>query len=425
MRIKANFTLFPRKMPSGRIVFYFQCYDENGVRQNGRSTGCSKKTEANAYCMRLYREGALVPRKRTMTFEEYAEGWWDIKTCKYLEWRQLSDPLSEGTIYMNRANTENYLKGFFGKTRLGDITRDTVKEWLLDMSRKKLSAATANTALKTLRVMLDEAVNRGMLTGNPAKEVKELKAEGPERVILTRKELEKLFPDDWGRVWDDEVIYRAHRLGAGTGMRISELRGLRGEYVFKDYIYVCGQYTRHGYRRQTKTKRNRNIPIPAAMWRELEGLIRVNGAGFVFSEDGGKEPVTMERINRGYEKALERIGISHEERLERNLSFHAWRHFFNTELRMNDVADAKVQAVTGHESEKERERYTHFDTREFGEVREVQRKLLGGKGGKRGDGKRQQPARDTGEVKKAGERKSAGSRGKAGGRKRAAVQTTG
>jgi hypothetical protein len=28
MRIKANFTVFPRKMPSGRIVFYFQCYDE-------------------------------------------------------------------------------------------------------------------------------------------------------------------------------------------------------------------------------------------------------------------------------------------------------------------------------------------------------------------------------------------------------------
>jgi site-specific recombinase XerD len=152
--------------------------------------------------MRLYREGALVPKKRTMTFEEYAEGWWDIKTCTYLEWRQLSDPLSEGTIYMNRANTENYLKGFLGKFQLGDITKDIMKTWYVDMNRKKLSAATTNTALKTLRVMLDEAVNRGILTSNPAKQVKELKAEEPERIILTLEEMRNLFPADWRTVWD-------------------------------------------------------------------------------------------------------------------------------------------------------------------------------------------------------------------------------
>jgi integrase len=378
MRIKANFTVFPRKMPSGRTVFYFQCYDENGVRQNGRSTGCSKKTEAAAYCMRLYRAGALVPDKKTMTFGEFAVGWWDVATCKYLALRQLSDPLSEGTIAMNKANTENYLKWFFGNMRLGDITKEVMREWFLDMKGKGLSASTTNTALKTLRVMLDEAVNRGILNSNPAKEVKELKTEEPERIILTLEELRELFPADWTRVWDNEIICKAHKLAACTGMRISELRGLRGEYVFDDYIYVCGQYTRHGYRGHTKTKQNRNIPITGAMKRELDDLLLMNGEGFVFSEDGGKAPITMERINRGFEKALGNIGIGHAERLERNLSFHAWRHFFNTVLRMNNVTDAKVQSVTGHRSKKMTDHYTHFDTRQFTEIREVQTKLLTG-----------------------------------------------
>jgi integrase len=378
MRIKASFTVFPRKMPSGRIVFYFQCYDENGVRQNGRSTGCSKKTEATAYCMRLYREGALVPKKKTMAFAEFAAGWWDVKTCKYLALRQLSDPFSDGTIAMNKANTENYLKGFFGNIRLGDITRDTMNEWFLYMNRKGLSASTTNTALKTLRVMLDEAVNRGIIQNNPAKEVRELKTEEPQRVILTLEELRKLFPADWTRVWGNSVICKAHKVAACTGMRISELRGLRGEYVFDDYIYVCGQYTRLGYRSHTKTKQNRNIPITAAMRRELEELIQNNGDGFVFSEDGGNTPITMERINRGFEKALGNIGIDHTERLERNLSFHAWRHFFNTVLRMNNVTDAKVQSVTGHRTKKMTDHYTHFDTRQFTEIREVQTKLLAG-----------------------------------------------
>jgi integrase len=380
MRIKANFTVFPRKMPSGRVVFYFQCYDENGVRQNGRSTGCSKKTEAAAYCMRLYRAGILVPKKKTVTFGDFSEGWWDVATCKYLQLRQLSDPFSEGTIAMNKANTENYLKEFFENIRLEDITKEVMNEWFLYMKGKGLSASTTNTALKTLRVMLDEAVNKGIILGNPAKEVKELKVEEPERVILTLEELRKLFPADWMEVWDNTVIYKAHKLAACTGMRISELRGLRGEYVFEDYIYVCGQYTRHGYQRHTKTKQSRNIPITAAMRGELEELIGENGEGFVFSEDGGKMPVTMERINRGFEKALGNIGIGHEERLDRNLSFHAWRHFFNTVLRMNNVTDAKVQSVTGHKSKKMTDHYTHFDTRQFTEVREVQTKLLTGEG---------------------------------------------
>jgi integrase len=328
--------------------------------------------------MRLYREGVLVPKKKTMTFEEFAVGWWDITTCKYLQLRQLSDPFSEGTIAMNKANTENYLKAFFGKRRLGDINKDVMNEWFLYMKGKGLSASTINTALKTLRVMLDEAVNRGILPGNAAKEVKELKVEEPERIILTLEELRKLFPVDWTEVWDNGVIYMAHKLAACTGMRISELRGLRGEYVFDDYIYVCGQYTRLGYQGHTKTKQNRNIPITTAMRGELDDLIRVNGDGFVFSENGGKGPVTMERINRGFEKALGNIGIDHKARLKRNLSFHAWRHFFNTVLRMNNVTDAKVQSVTGHRSRKMTDHYTHFDTRQFTEIREVQRKLLTG-----------------------------------------------
>jgi integrase len=359
--------------------------------------------------MRLYRAGELVPKKQTMTFEEFAAGWWDFATCKYLEWRQLSDPLSEGTIYMNKANTDNYLKGFFGKFQLGDITKDTVKEWFLDMNKKKLSASTINTALKTLRVMLDEAVNRGILTGNPAKEVKELKAEETKRVILTLEELKKLFPKNWAGVWDNAVIYKAHKLAACTGMRISELRGLRGEYVFDDYIFVCGQYTRHGYKANTKTKQNRNIPITAAMRRELDGLILCNGEGFVFSEDGGKAPVTMERINRSFEKALGNIGISHAERLKRNLSFHAWRHFFNTVLRMNNVTDAKVQSVTGHRTRKMTDHYTHFDTRQFTEIRDVQTKLLTGRAGKKPGTEKQTPVKKpvTGKpgVKQAGKRK--------------------
>jgi integrase len=251
------------------------------------------------------------------------------------------------------------------------------------MDGRGLSASTINSSLKTLRVMLDEAISRGMITNNAAKEVKELKAAGAGRIILTLGELGKLFPANWKTVWDDPVICKAHRLASRTGMRIAELRGLKGDKVFPDYIHVCAQYnSRHGYKEQTKTKHARNIPITAEMRQELEPLLKANGDGYVFSDDGGAVPITAERINRAFEKALEKIGIDHEKRMKRNLTFHAWRHFFNTALRMGNVTDAKVQSVTGHLTQKETDHYTHFDTRQFTEIREVQKKLLTAEEGK-------------------------------------------
>jgi integrase len=159
-------------------------------------------------------------------------------------------------------------------------------------------------------------------------------------------------------------------------MRIGELRGLRGEYIFDDYILVAGQYTRHGYTPNTKTKTSRNIPINQAVRRELDELIAVNGDGYIFSDDGGVTPIRSEMIERQLNKALERVGINDTTRKKRNLTFHAWRHFFNTFLRMANIADSKVQSVTGHKSLKMTDHYTHFDTRQFTEVREVQTTLL-------------------------------------------------
>jgi hypothetical protein len=43
---------------------------------------------------------------------------------------------------------------------------------------------------------------------------------------------------------------------------------------------------------------------------------------------------------------------------------------------MHNVSDAKVQSVTGHRTKKMTDRYTHFDTRQFTEVRDVQSELL-------------------------------------------------
>ena len=405
-------------MPSGRVVYYYQCYDQKGKRQAAKSTGLSKKTEAVELVMKLYKDGKLIPEIKAPTFAEFSNGWWVADTCRYLKWRALHEPLAEGTINHNKNNFNFHIKNYFAKYRLDEITPEIIENWLLFMSekgyadkakkyvtknsvikknkkqkneidentgaeknvevgeKKLLKATTINAAFDTLKTMLGEAVRLKILKVNPCHEVKILKEQDTKRVILTKEEAHKLFTENREYNWDSSTAYKAHLLAACTGLRIGELRGLRCEYVFDDYIFICGQYGRYGYVAHTKTNENRNIPIPAMLRKELEELLNDNSGGYVFSDNCGKTPLNPDQLRKNFIKALEGIGISKKEKAERNLSFHSWRHFFNTLLRMSNIADSKVQSITGHKTMSMTNHYTHFDTRKFVEVVDVQTNLL-------------------------------------------------
>jgi hypothetical protein len=45
-------------------------------------------------------------------------------------------------------------------------------------------------------------------------------------------------------------------------------------------------------------------------------------------------------------------------------------------MRLADVAQSKVNLVAGHKSQRTNDRYTHFDTKAFTEVRNVQETLF-------------------------------------------------
>jgi integrase len=74
--------------------------------------------------------------------------------------------------------------------------------------------------------------------------------------------------------------------------------------------------------------------------------------------------------------AFKAIGIDEKERQRRLLTFHSWRHFFNTMLVMADISGSKLRSVTGHSSEEMTDYYTHFDTKKFTEIITVQENLL-------------------------------------------------
>jgi hypothetical protein len=55
MKIRNDFTLYFRVVPSGKRVVYYYVYDENGKRMYGKSTGEVTMTAARKKCTRAYR----------------------------------------------------------------------------------------------------------------------------------------------------------------------------------------------------------------------------------------------------------------------------------------------------------------------------------------------------------------------------------
>ena len=185
--------------------------------------------------------------------------------------------------------------------------------------------------------------------------------------------MRSLFPKDYRSVWvDKEIAYAANLLASITGMRIAEIMGLRGEYVFDNYILVCGQYGVDGYRDCTKTKENRSIPVMPEMIAVLRNLMKQNGSGYVFSLNGGAAPASRNYFAVELNRALNKIGISTEEIKSRGLTLHSWRHFLNTELQRQGLTIQQVQSVTGHKSERMTEWYNHPDPMNIPNVTKAQ-----------------------------------------------------
>jgi len=376
MRYKEPFTIYPRKLKTV-TVYYYQCYDNNGKRICGHSTGQRTKTAARIYCMELYRNGKLIPESKPVGFAEFANGWWDPKKCKYLEWRQVQNPLSPSTIDHYKINLKLHILPYFGRLKLGAITSEQIQNWIMELSRKGYNNSSINIQIATLKIMLKEAVRLKIISFNPAEKIKKLSAQNREVQILNAEEVQKLFPGNWKEIWDSWEVYIFNKLAACTGMRLSEIIGLQCEHILIDHIHVCVQYSQKYGMRPLKTKDSRNIPITENIYNELLTLMKRN-QGFVFSDSDGKSPLSRNRIYKETGTAFDRIGMDKEERKKRRITIHHWRHFLNTALLMANINTLKVQKVTGHKSLSMTKHYAHFDSRDFTEVLDVQNSLLSG-----------------------------------------------
>lgn len=384
MRYHEPFTIFPRTLTSGRIVFYYRVYLGTNRRSPAYSTGCVSKSAAKALCHELHKNGELLPSKTPelppMKFSELAAGFWDWDG-EYVKARlRFSDPkkpaISPRHAEDCAAITQSYLIPTFGKRLVDSIAPQDVENFALRTRDNGLSGKRCNDIVSVIRTMLFEAYRAGQLAWDPKKKgaIRSLGHASKKRGRLTGAEVRRLFSEEAiSSAWKGHLLYRAINLvAAATGCRQGEILAIHDEDVHDDYVHIATSYTKRSGLKDTKTGNIRDVPIPSKVREAIEPFL--GSDGYVFSFDKGKTCATGQRVTEALYAALKAIGVTDRE--ERNVTFHSWRHWLNSILRAEGIPDDMVRRVTGHESEEMTDHYTTYVRDELEPIAQIQARIF-------------------------------------------------
>ena len=376
--------LYKRILPSGLSVYYYRTYTPEGKRLR-ISTGKSKKFEARNYVNKLIEEGTLIPdNKKISLFSEFTDKFWVWDECQYVRYKKkFGKGLSQEYVQIQRMNLIKHILPYFGKKEISSITKSDIKDWMLTFKDKGLSNQTAKNNLNTLKVIFREAYNKEIINKNPTLKLDKIITNNRERQILEDDEVLKLFSNNaLKEIWNNDMLcFVGNLVSALSGLRQGEVLAIRGINVFPSqdsipaHIDVKNSYSKVEGLKSTKTNVERKVPIPSELFILLSQMIKENPENYLFSYKGDK-PISGRILTNGLYRALNKIGISNDEIKQRNVSFHSWRHYFNTLLMRMGVDINIIQKITGHKNLDMTKHYTHYKLKDFGKVVLIQEGVI-------------------------------------------------
>ena len=358
MRYREPFTVFPRKLSSGKTVYYYRTYTPDGKRTTAHSTGKTSKAQARCYCAELMMKGILY--SDSILFKDYADDFFGDNS-QWMQDKKLAgkgklQPVAKNTLILYRSNLRLHIMPFFSRMKLCDIKPSDIKRFMEKLIEKKLSNSSINSACITLKIIVSYAVSDGYIKLNPFTSVKMMFINTKGKDAFTTEELTYIIKQLKG---DEQLMLIT---AAVTGMRKSEIMALRSDTLHPDYIDVKDQMQKHELV-PVKTSEFRKIRICNSLYNLLK-----NKKGFFFTNEKDHYSYILKKYTN----------INESDWKERKLSFHSIRHFLNTYLIVEGISEIKVKGVMGHSSGKGSmtERYTNFKPEHFDDVAQMQEKLI-------------------------------------------------
>lgn len=266
---------------------------------------------------------------------------------------------SASYLYNSRLLLDKHIYPVIGHLYIQDIEPKDIDDFaVLMLVDKNYSGTSVNGALSCLRIVFKEAQRNNLVTYNPAKKVKFVNSQSKTKGLLSTFEANLLMKKEY---WYNEIFWMFNRTGRYTGMRLGEIAALSvNDIKFEDnlhYISVTKNYDFiEGLKHETKTKVNRIVPIPAWLAEDLKNFNP--DYKYMFSPDGNK-PYKKSILCLRFRQALNNIGLSEKERVQRNITFHSWRHRYISLLN-GTIPHEQLRLIVGHSQEATTDLYTHL-----------------------------------------------------------------
>ncbi|HEX7998662.1 MAG TPA: site-specific integrase [Pyrinomonadaceae bacterium] len=244
--------------------------------------------------------------------------------------------------YARDAQIAGVLCEFFKGRTLQEIKKSDVEEFKRKQSEtktkyeRKRSPATVNRELAVLSAILTLAVDDELIPGNPCRRVKPMRADNERSRYLSKDEEKRLFAAlDGEPLLQDIVTMAIH-----TGMRRGEIFNLRWFDVdfSRGVIHV----------RNTKTSKDRVVPMNAAAREMLERQPKTSGYVFPSPKTGGR----LVDIKKKFNEACATAEID-------DFRFHDLRHTAATRLADAGVNVIVIAEILGHGDIRTTKRYSH------------------------------------------------------------------
>ena len=226
------------------------------------------------------------------------------------------------------------------RKRIESINIEELFSYISYLSTNDIQSSSRNRKIYALRSFFSFLLEEKHINKNPASEINIAKTERKLPDYLSAEEIDRLF----NFIVDSDVKLRDRTILEmlySTGMRVSELCGLKLENIFLDdnYILIMG-----------KGKKERYIPIGKSLKEYLTKylnhsrnvILKKRVSSFVF-------------VNQKFGKALSRMGIWKilksyliQSGINKNVSPHTLRHSFATHLLQRGADLRVIQELLGH-----------------------------------------------------------------------------
>jgi integrase/recombinase XerC len=271
----------------------------------------------------------------------------------FLDYLKFEKRYSRHTISAYQADLISffdYLVTQYGGVPLNEITHIYIRSWLASLKDDSLKAISINRKISTLKSFFKYQLRTGKVRQGPMAKIISPKNEKRLPSFVKEKDMERLFQQEFPDNWKGRTTRLLLQLFYSTGMRLSELIGLKDEQV---------NFSGHSIKVLGKGNKERVIPISSEVVMAVKAYQMAkkeefpDGAGdsLLVTEKGSM--LTPRKVYSDVKQQLDTITT-----IEKR-SPHVLRHSFATHL-MNNGADLNaVKELLGHSSLAATQVYTH------------------------------------------------------------------